>query len=118
MLQVWLAGGLRLAVDGRELPPPRSRRARGLLAWLALHPGPHARGELAGRFWPDVRDDSARTSLRAALTELRGALGPGATHLVTTRDTVSLDGDDLLVDVRSFEHLLAGGRVAEAVDTC
>src|SRR5436305_9316449 len=118
MLQVWLAGGLRLAVDGRELPPPRSRRARGLLAWLALHPGPHARGALAGRFWPDVLDASARTSLRAALSELRAALGPGAAHLMAGRETVALDGEGLWVDVRAFAELLAAGRTAEAVEAC
>ena len=73
---VRLSGGLRLELDGAPLHRPRSRRGRGLLAWLALHPGPHARGQLAGRFWPDVLDASARTSLRAALTELRA---PSAT---------------------------------------
>src|SRR5918911_3803415 len=110
MLRVRLAGGLRLESDGRELAPPRSRRARALLAWLALHPGPHARGDLAGRFWPDVLDASARTSLRAALTELRAALGPGAAHLSAGRETVALDGEGLWIDVRAFAQLLAEGR--------
>lgn len=53
--------------DGRPLPPPRAAAARALLAWLALHPGPQPRGELAPRFWPDVLDESARQSLRNAL---------------------------------------------------
>ncbi|HET8953279.1 MAG TPA: hypothetical protein VFN44_22345, partial [Solirubrobacteraceae bacterium] len=70
MLEVRLAGGLRLRAGGTELAPPASRRARGVLAYLALHPAAHARGPLAARFWPDVLDESARTSLRAALTEL------------------------------------------------
>ena len=86
MLRVRLGGGLRLEADGVELPPPASRRARGVLAYLALHPGPHSRAQLAARFWPDVLDESARTSLRAALSELRRALGPAADHLVATRD--------------------------------
>ncbi|HET8759005.1 MAG TPA: hypothetical protein VFM58_23515, partial [Solirubrobacteraceae bacterium] len=98
MLRVHLAGNLRIEADGREVAPPRSRRARGLLAYLAAHPGPHSRGHLAARFWPDVLDDSARASLRAALTELRHALGPHASGLVTTRDTVALD--DAWVDIR------------------
>src|SRR5919206_3388924 len=116
MLRVRLAGGLALEVEGAEIAPPRSRRGRALLAWLALRPGMHARGELAGRFWPDVLDESARASLRAALTELRGALGDSAESLVATRETVALDGDDLWVDVRAFRALLAEGRVEEAVD--
>src|SRR5689334_22442913 len=99
MLRVRLAGGLRLELDGRELAPPPSRRARALLAWLALHPGPRARGDLAGRFWPDVLEESARASLRTALTELRHALRDGAEHLVATRETIALD-NRTWVDVR------------------
>jgi DNA-binding SARP family transcriptional activator len=118
MLRVRLAGGLRLALDGREIAPPPSRRARALLAWLALRPGNHPRGELAGRFWPEVLEESARTSLRAALTELRRALGEGAATLVATRETVALADDGVWVDVREFERMLAAGRLEEAVDAC
>src|SRR5829696_4930787 len=103
MLRVRLAGGLVLRSDGRELAPPRSRRARAVLAYLAAHPGAHARGELAARFWPDVLDESSRTSLRAALSELRGALGPESERLVATRSTVALDA---WVDVRELAALL------------
>jgi tetratricopeptide (TPR) repeat protein len=99
MLRVRLAGSLRIEADGGEVAPPRSRRARGLLAYLAAHPGAHSRGHLAARFWPDVLDESARASLRSALTELRQALGPHAESLVTTRDTVALE--DVWVDVRN-----------------
>ncbi len=112
MLRVRLAGGLALDADGREIAPPRSRRARAVLAYLAAHPGAHARGELAARFWPDVLDESARTSLRAALTELRGALGAESERLVATRATVALDAR---VDVRELAALLAAGRAAEAL---
>src|SRR5262245_58858256 len=91
MLRIRLVGGLALEHDGPPLEPPRSRRARALLAWLALHPGAHSRSELAGRFWPDVREDSARASLRTALSELRAALGPAGGALAATRDAVALD---------------------------
>jgi DNA-binding SARP family transcriptional activator len=118
MLRVRLLGGIALQHDGLELEVPRSHRARSLLAWLALHPGEHARGSLAARFWPDVLDESARASLRAALTELRGALGPAAGSLRTTRATVGLADDDgaVWVDVRSFNTLLHAGRPADAVE--
>ncbi len=118
MLRVRLIGGLALELDGRQLEPPRSRRGRALLAWLALHPGAHARGSVAGRFWPDVLDESARASLRAALTELRGALGQAAGCLVATRETVALAGGEpeLWVDVRAFAALLDAGRADEAVE--
>ncbi|HEX5621127.1 MAG TPA: AAA family ATPase [Solirubrobacteraceae bacterium] len=98
MLRVRLAGSLRIEADGLQIALPRSRRARGLLAYLAAHPGPHSRGHLAARFWPDVLDESARASLRAALTELRQALGPQAGSLVAGRDTVALE--NVWVDLR------------------
>jgi DNA-binding SARP family transcriptional activator len=117
MLRVQLIGGLSLELDGHELELPRSRRGRALLAWLALNPGEHARGSAAARFWPDVLDESARASLRAALTELRGALGSAAAHLDATRETVGLSGDEseLWIDVRAFDALLSAGQTAEAV---
>jgi DNA-binding SARP family transcriptional activator/tetratricopeptide (TPR) repeat protein len=117
-LEVRLAGGLQVRVDGAALAPPTSRRARALLAFLALHPGAHARGRLAARFWPDVLDGSARASLRVALTELRQALGPSAAHLVTTRDTVALDGPGLRVDARAFREALDEGDPARALEAC
>jgi tetratricopeptide (TPR) repeat protein len=112
MLRVRLAGSLALESDGREIPLPSSRRARALLAYLAAHPGPHARGELAARFWPDVLDASARTSLRAALSELRRALSAEADGLVATRETVALDA---AVDLREFDALIDAGRVDDAI---
>jgi DNA-binding SARP family transcriptional activator len=78
MLEIRLAGGGLLGAEGAELAPPASKRARAVLAYLALNPGPQQRGRLAARFWPDVLDESARVSLRVALTELRQALGPAA----------------------------------------
>src|SRR5436189_4883409 len=106
MLEVRLAGGWQLRADGAELAPPASKRARAVLAYLALNPGAHQRGRLAARFWPDVLDESARGSLRAALTELRHALGPAAGHLIATREVVALGGTDLVVDVRAVTRAL------------
>ena len=118
MLDVRLAGGLELRVDGARLGLPASRRARAVLAFLALNPGPQPRARVAARFWPDVLDESARASLRVALTELRQALGPAAGHVVATRDTVSLEGPDLRVDVREFQQALADGDAARALEAC
>src|SRR4051812_50058227 len=78
MLRIRLIGQISVERDGEALTPPASRRAWELLAWLALHPGAHPRGELAARFWPDVLDESARQSLRNALWMLRRDLGDAA----------------------------------------
>ncbi|MEA2145638.1 MAG: hypothetical protein QOG59_1225, partial [Solirubrobacteraceae bacterium] len=118
MLEVRLEGGLGLRVDGVEVAPPASKRARAVLAYLAITPGPQSRARLAARFWPDVLDESARASLRVALTELRQALGPAASHVVATRDTVALEGPDLRVDTRAFQRAVDDGDPVEAIESC
>src|SRR3954468_24717570 len=105
---------MRLEVDGTEVPPPLSRRARSLLAWLALHPGEHPRSEVAGTFWPDVLEESARASLRTALSAVRRSLGAAAdVHLVATREAVGLR--DAWVDAVAFEQEAAAGRADAAL---
>ena len=80
MLRVQLLGEITAVRDGE--PVPLSAPHRRLLAYLALHPGPHEREGLAARFWPDA--STARACLRTALWTLRQALGPDA--LITTHD--------------------------------
>jgi DNA-binding SARP family transcriptional activator/tetratricopeptide (TPR) repeat protein len=119
MLRVRLFGAFALESEGVALPMPDRRRAVSLLGWLALHPGMHPRSEVAGRFWPDVFDSSARKSLRTELVAVRHALGAaGEGALVATRDTVGLVGDAVVVDAREFERLVREGRLEEAVDLC
>src|SRR4051794_37435959 len=110
MLHVRLLGELQADVDGAPVPPPASRRAWSLLAWLALHPGEHARGAVAARFWPDVLDTSARASLRSALWELRRAIGTDE-PLVTGRERIALRA---ATDLAELEGHVAAGRLEEA----
>src|ERR1700742_3371405 len=107
MLRVRVLGELQADVDGAAVTPPASRRAWSLLAWLALHPGEHARGAVAARFWPDVLDASARASLRSALWELRRALGDGG-DLLAGRDRIALRCE---TDLGEFEAHVAAGRL-------
>lgn len=93
-------------------------RARSLLAWLILHPGPHPRSRLAARFWPEVLDSSARASLRVALSELRAALGSTADCFAADRDQVGLVADRIWVDVLAFAELDARGELEEALELC
>lgn len=112
MLQARLFGRLDVALAGRSMPPLAGPRPRSLLAWLLLHPGRHARGSVAARFWPDVLDTSARASLRSALWTVRGALAEiGAeAYLDAGRDVVGIDPDvPREVDVERFRSLGAGG---------
>ncbi|HEY7830964.1 MAG TPA: AAA family ATPase [Solirubrobacteraceae bacterium] len=118
MLRVRLLGEMTLEVDGRPLELPASRRARSLLGVLALERRSHPRGQLAARFWPDVLDESARTSLRSALSALRRPLGADANrYLLSTRDAVALAGpDEVWTDVGEFDRLLAEGRLEDALE--
>jgi len=117
MLRVRLLGELAIELDGTVVEPPSSRRARGLLAWLALDRKMHSRSALAARFWPDVLDESARTSLRSALSALRKALGPGSErYLIAGREEVGLARGSLVwTDIGEFEQCIADGRLEEAL---
>jgi len=117
MLRVWLFGVLRLEVDGVRAATPSSQRARLLLAMLAVERRPHSRQAVAARLWPGVLDESARGSLRTALTQLRAALGPDAGRfLQATREHVALTGPaEVWTDVGEFVRLLDEGRVQAAL---
>jgi DNA-binding SARP family transcriptional activator len=120
VLRLHVLGGLALEVDGTQVELPTSRRARSLLAWLALNRGRHSRVEIAGRFWPDLPESSARGNLRLALWAIRRALGPTAdSWLVATRNEVGLAANgSVWVDLSDFRRLLDEGRYEEAVALC
>ncbi|MHB1319710.1 MAG: hypothetical protein ACYCYF_13930, partial [Anaerolineae bacterium] len=61
MLRAHLLGGLALAWDDEPLPAIQSSAARSLLAFLITYRDrPHTRDLLAGTFWPDLPDATAR----------------------------------------------------------
>ena len=113
-----MLGELAIELDGTTLEPPPSKRARALLGWLALDRRMHARAGLSARFWPDVLDESARTSLRSALSALRRALGPDSErYLLATRDEIGLADDSLVwTDLGEFDRRVEEGRLEEALE--
>jgi DNA-binding SARP family transcriptional activator len=120
MLRVRVLGELEMELDGHPLALPSRRPARALLAWLALHPGMHARSTVAGRLWPNVLDESARVSLRSALAALRAAIGPTANAaLPATRAEMGLAGrPDVWVDLHEFDRLLSEQHAEAALELC
>ena len=91
MYEVQLIDEVRVLRDGVPAGAPEGRPARLLLVWLALHPGRQPRTLIAADLWPNVHAESARTSLRAALSALRRALGDDADRvLVADRETLGL----------------------------
>ena len=117
MLGVRVVGRLELTLDGEPLQAPSGRPARSLLGWLATHPGSHPRGVVAAALWPDVTDESARASLRTALSAVRDSLGAGAQiALAADRQTVGLAAPPhVSIDVREFDALLDAGHPAQAL---
>jgi predicted ATPase/DNA-binding SARP family transcriptional activator len=77
MLEVRLLGKFEIKRDGK-LITISSRPAQSLFAYLILHAGTsHRREKLAGIFWPDSLEETARDNLRHALWRVRKAL-PGS----------------------------------------
>ena len=86
-----------------------SRKARALLAYLALARGrAQSRDRLAGLLWTDCRETQARMSLRQALTALRKALGDTATWLHADGESVAL-ASPTAVNCLEFEALVTEG---------
>ena len=79
MLNIYLLGRLRVDSDYIPLKLPSLRKTIPLWAYLLLHAAaPVSRTVLCRIFWPDARDDVARTNLRRHLHQLRLALPPAS----------------------------------------
>lgn len=77
----------------------RVKKAVALLAYLATTAKAHSRERLATFFWPDSKEDVARTSLRQITQTLRTT--PLAAALLINRDTIELH-PDITSDVQTF----------------
>ncbi|MEO3431849.1 BTAD domain-containing putative transcriptional regulator [Inquilinus sp. CAU 1745] len=96
-LHLRLLGPLEVRRDGAALTLPSSRKARALLAYLALSPRPTARSQLCELLW-DVPNDP-RGELRWCLSKIRGIVDqPGRRRVETDGDAVRLDLADCFVD--------------------
>ncbi len=99
---------------GAAVAMPKSRKARALLAYLALSGKPQHRTRLSEMFWARAADP--RGGLRWALTRLRKLLGPDEAWLSADAASIRLDcppdaiaidrgaGERLLVATESGEH--------------
>ena len=108
-----LLGPFAIEADvGRPIPiAVRSRKARALLAFLAMRRDYRGtREELATLLWGDGPDQQARHSLRQCLIALRQDLGSGSEILAFDRDAIWLRAQLVCVDARSF---IAFARSAE-----
>lgn len=114
--RVLLLGPLQVIRNGAQLLLPPSRKARALLAYLAMAQRPVARQKLCEVFW-DVADDP-RSELRWCLSKLRPLVDtPVESRLVANREQVGIDTGSLCIDAisasRSAQMMLAGGTVSD-----
>ncbi len=95
VITIRLLGAPVILQDAVAIPPPRGRKAWGLLAYLLLCERPAARSELAELLFADAADPLG--ALRWNLAQLRRALGTAA---VVQGDPVQLVlAEDVVVDV-------------------
>jgi DNA-binding SARP family transcriptional activator len=111
-----LLGGFDFAGDATTVPV-LSRKARAMMAYLALQSGhSQSREKLAALLWGANSETQARMNLRQALSAIRKTMqASGAGRFVTDGDNITLSLDDLDFDVARFEALAAGS-IAEDLE--
>ena len=106
MLRLTLFGSFKLARAGGEDVPVTSRKARALLAYLALSPGQsRSREEIMALLWSERAESQARGSLRQVLSGLRKDLGEA---LRIDKDKVALNPGQIALSEAREGDLLAG----------
>ena len=92
MLTLHAVGRFRLLDNHGVDFSPRTQKARGLIALLALAPGlSRSRQWLQAKLWSDRGSEQGAASLRQALSEIRRRFGPHVASLQCDRYSVSLD---------------------------
>jgi DNA-binding SARP family transcriptional activator len=108
-LTLSLLGGFQARLGSKPVVLP-TKKAQGLLTYLAVRPGqPHSRDKLAGLLWAETGEDQARHSLRQTLLSLRKVLATTPPILLIEGDTISVDPGTIKVDVVEFEKMLSRG---------
>jgi DNA-binding SARP family transcriptional activator/pimeloyl-ACP methyl ester carboxylesterase len=109
-----LLGGFDLAGVGTAVPA-FSRKARAMVAYLALQSGhSQSREKLATLLWGVNGEAQARMSLRQAVSAVRKAMhASGGGRFLTDGDNIALHLDGLDFDVARFEALAAGSAPEE-----
>ncbi len=107
--RISLLGGLEITGAAGAESAPLTRKAKALIAYLALRCGrAQSREKLADLLWGSSPEQQARTNLRQTLSRIRKEFGAGdANYLVTEGDGVALDPSSVEFDVAEFETLAA-----------
>jgi DNA-binding SARP family transcriptional activator/pimeloyl-ACP methyl ester carboxylesterase len=119
MWRLTLFGAPTLVCNGRTQPLPR-RKARALLAYLAVTGQTHTRETIAALLWPDHDQQQGRADLSRILSHLRTVLG--ANYILADREHIALNEKAALwIDVVHFRRQLDACRelaTPELDDAC
>lgn len=109
-LDVSVLGGLMLSVNGRAVALPH-RKARAILAYLAVHGGgPVSRERLAGLLWSSGEAQS-RGALRTTIYELRRVLQACGLPLHESGSDLSLEPGQWTLDLSIAQAAIAKGEI-------
>lgn len=112
-----MLGGFGLRVGGRDVAASHkvSRKARALLAYLAINPGQHASREaVSDLLWTRRGAEQARHSLRMTLVELRRVFAAeGIEPLQADNGSLRLAPERVAVDTARLRHVAGGDNEAD-----
>ena len=113
-IEIRLFGGFDVRCGGAAVRRFESQKARGLLAYLAMHRGQAlSREHVATLLWSDKDERTARRNLRQVLYSVRTAFAEAdlkADLLVGEAQSVGLHPEiDIQLDVSDFEHAIELG---------
>ncbi len=101
-----LFGGFNLISPDDAPVSISAKKAKALLAYLALHPNKaQQRDTLAELLWEDCNSSQAKQSLRQTLTALRKVFDKGEPIIDADQQTVFLHQDSIEIDVLNFDNL-------------
>ena len=108
-----ILGPLEVVEDGRPLPLA-GQKQRSLLGALLLHANEVVSGErLIDALWGERPPETAQTALQVHVSQLRKLLG--AERIETRAPGYRLKTEPEELDLTRFEHLVAEGKPAEAL---
>ncbi|CAN5303580.1 hypothetical protein BH10PSE17_BH10PSE17_15890 [soil metagenome] len=98
-MNINVLGTLEVSQASHAVALPASRKTRALLAYLVLSDRPQRREHLCDLLWDEGPDDP-RAALRWSLSKLRTVIDTDSPRLMADRDAISIEHDDLSVDLR------------------
>lgn len=108
--KITLLGGLEIDAGTEAKTVSLTRKARGLVAYLALRHGkPQSREKLADLLWGGSAEEQARANLRQTLSTVQKILND---HLIADGDQFAIAPSAIELDVTRFEQLAANGDAA------